>query len=154
MGRHGTANIRYGRMIVALPLILSLIALIWVNPVTRTWLATYTPFLSAINTFYFLTFLIAGLIATFFEIPFTRPDMITDGGAGKLGTLLVAIIAGLCYLTAGLIITNVYNITTDVGVYNTILGYILLPAIAIMFGLELYVIVLKNKAYAFHGGLR
>lgn len=152
MGRHDKAIKRFIIILFSIPLTLAFIAFIFVNPIFRTWISTYTPWISLVNLFYFTYFLISGLVALLFELPFTQPDTMMNSGAGKFGTLFVGIFGGACLVTAAVIFVGWYSITTDTGYFNTVLGFVLMPGTMIMFAVEMITIVAKGKRFAFHPG--
>ena len=153
MGRHGSANKRYIGILMLLPLGLLIGAFIFVNPMTKSWVQTYASFLTPIDVFYGIVFGVAGAIALLFELPYTRPNLVTSGRGGMFGTIFVALFGGICVIFAGLIFMGLYNITSDTSIYNFFLGYVIMPGMGVMFTIEVVSIFALNKRFALHGGV-
>jgi hypothetical protein len=145
MGRHQTAMARYTALVITIPLIMMLIAYSYTSPYLRPFSNLYLP---PVNMYYFYTFLLAGLIALLFELPFSRPDV--GSGAGKFATALVAAIGGISLLFAALIGTGYYNnITTDTGFLNSFLAVFMLFLIG-MFAIEAGAGLWKQRRFSIH----
>ena len=143
--RQGKAFVRYATIIQIVPLALSIVALLFVNEFTRP----YTFFITPVNAFYFLTFLISGLILLLFELPFTKPELGSSRG-GKLGTALVASFGVLSLFFGIIILLGFYDVTHDTGVANTILGFLVIPVQIGMFVLEASEVIFHQRRFALH----
>lgn len=119
---------------------------LWVNPFTQPYLFWTTP----IVLYNFLTFLLIGLVAILFEMPFTQPDLIASKPAGRFGTGLVAGIGIIAFVFAGLIISGVYNVSMDGTIVKTLLAFVYLPIAVGMFSLELFDVVVRQRRFAVH----
>lgn len=152
MGRHDKAIKRFVIILFTTSIVYGFIGFIFVNPIFRTWITTYTPWISLVNLYYFSYFLISGLVALLFELPFTQPDTMMNSSAGKLGTVFVGMFGGGCIITAAVIFLGWYSITTDTGYFNGVIGFVLMPGTILMFAIEMITIVGRGKRFAFHPG--
>lgn len=146
MSRHQKAINRYIAIVFSIPLTLVAIMFLWVNPFTQPYLFWTTP----IVLYNFLTFLLIGLVAILFEMPFTQPDLIASKPAGRFGTGLVAGIGIIAFVFAGLIISGIYNVSTDGTIVKTLLAFVYLPIAVGMFSLELFDVVVRQRRFAVH----
>lgn len=94
--------------------------------------------------------MIIGLVAIAFEMPFTQPDLMTSRPAGRFGTGLVAGIGIIAFIFAGLIITGLYNVSTDGTIIKTLLAWVYLPIAVGMFSLEFFDVVVRQRRFAVH----
>lgn len=146
MSRHQRAINRYLAIIFSIPVVLAVETLSYTTSYTRPFMFWIGP----ANLFFGSTFIFAGLIALLFELPFTQPDMLGSSRGGKFGTGLVAAVGIAFLIYAALIFSGYYNITTDTGIGNFFLTYIILPVMIGMFSLETYETLVHQRRFAIH----